>query len=287
MAPTEPDAEPALQAFQRAMARAAAPGSAGFAGHRNDFERLMRSPFAADWVTARLHALTAGPATGTSDGCPPDMLAVRRTPRWTLCLRLTRADEPSPATVWGAAEDFVIGVPQQSQQPLRLTVHERPALEHRRPRLGAPRAVEIEPGCAVAFDPEADVVVLAPQPAPVVSALLTAPPRLAVRCSWHRESGHLDDVVAADPGASRLLALIPALVAAGSPEALPALHRLARHHAHFVRWQAVRAVFALDPVAGRHLLEQAACDPHPEVAEAADQALTLLADDNDRSRSSP
>ncbi|MFE0800389.1 HEAT repeat domain-containing protein [Streptomyces sp. NPDC058812] len=127
----------------------------------------------------------------------------------------------------------------------------------------------------MAFAPEADVVVLVPQPAPVVSALLTAPPRLAVRDSWDRESGHLDQAVAADPTASRLLASIPALVATGSPEALPAVHRLARHHARFVCWQAVRAVYA--PVAGRRLLGEAVSDPHPEVAEAAEQALDFLA----------
>jgi hypothetical protein len=280
-----------LRAFREAAASVGGHRE-NFAEYRTHLARLMGSPFAADWITRQVRGLATDAAHTAAPGYAPGLLGVARTARWSLCLRFTEAHEPPPELLWGAAEDFVVGVPRQSPNSLHLLVYRRPQAAERRegatpgPLLPSSQEV-IRPGEAAAFSPEEHVVVFAPQPAPVVSALLTASPRLAVRWSWQQETLLPDHPVASDPTAARLMSMIPALAATGHDEALPVLRALAEHPAYFVRWQAVRAAYALDPTSGRGLLDRAVRDPHPQVAEAAQAAVLSLSTEPEAARSSP
>lgn len=93
--------------------------------------------------------------------------------------------------------------------------------------------------------------------------------------SWEYSADSLSPVrfVPGDPAWSRIDYAIQIMSAVGDPDDLPQLIALCKHPAHFVRWQAIKAVTRLDFDAGMRALEDAATDQHPHVRDAAKRTL--------------
>jgi hypothetical protein len=62
-----------------------------------------------------------------------------------------------------------------------------------------------------------------------------------------------------------------------SISSIPGLREMSHHRAHFVRWDAIKALTYIDRNAGIERLKAAVNDPHPEIAVAASKALKKLA----------
>jgi HEAT repeat protein len=76
--------------------------------------------------------------------------------------------------------------------------------------------------------------------------------------------------------AARIDIAMRLLAVSGDPSTVPFLVPVAGHEDHFLRWNAVRSVMALDPETGMRLLRSAADDCHPHVRDAARRSLAAL-----------
>lgn len=62
----------------------------------------------------------------------------------------------------------------------------------------------------------------------------------------------------------------------GTQESLEPLKVMLNHPAHYVRWEAVRAITMLNCFEGESALEVLVNDPHPHVSNAAEKALAKV-----------
>lgn len=92
---------------------------------------------------------------------------------------------------------------------------------------------------------------------------------------WHYDAKSLEPLYysASNIQDSRIQNAISILLNTGDVESIPTLKTLAKSHRHFIRWDAIKAVIALDPKEGYELLLDAKNDPHPYVSFAANDTL--------------
>ncbi len=79
-----------------------------------------------------------------------------------------------------------------------------------------------------------------------------------------------------DPMSSNLTTIFDLLADAADETSIDYLVPFSKHPLHFVRWQAIRAVFSIDEETGIDLIETACSDPHQQVSCAAKQTLRQL-----------
>lgn len=72
-----------------------------------------------------------------------------------------------------------------------------------------------------------------------------------------------------DPMSSNLTTIFDLLADISNIDSMESLVPFAEHELHFVRWRAIRTVYAIDQKAGLDLLERACLDPHKHVRAAA------------------
>src|SRR5262249_19507103 len=70
-------------------------------------------------------------------------------------------------------------------------------------------------------------------------------------------------------GTSRLQFAVRAAGYLGGADSIPHLRKLLQHPQHFVRWEAVRSAYAIDPEEGARMLLDCQDDRHPHVRKAA------------------
>lgn len=79
-----------------------------------------------------------------------------------------------------------------------------------------------------------------------------------------------------NPMLSNLTTIFDLLADASSTSSIDYLEPFAQHDQHFVRWHAMRAVYAIDETAGLKLIERACSDPHQHVRAAAIATLSRM-----------
>lgn len=140
-------------------------------------------------------------------------------------------------------------------------------------RLGS---VALEPGQAVALDSALEIIEPVRLPASTVLTL-ASPARRAFAWEFDRNSLRAYRHVIADLAATRIAYAPELLVQLDSAGSVPVLAELTTHPRHFVRWNAVKALCALDAKAGLQALEAARADAHPHVRRAAEASLANVA----------
>jgi hypothetical protein len=91
--------------------------------------------------------------------------------------------------------------------------------------------------------------------------------------NFDRETLSLFGLTPVNPMLSNLTTIFDLLADVASPDSIDCLRRFAAHDQHFIRWRAVRSVFAIDQDVGRELIEEARSDPHEQVRDAAERTL--------------
>ncbi|MFF5282526.1 HEAT repeat domain-containing protein [Streptomyces sp. NPDC013171] len=177
-----------------------------------------------------------------------------------------------------SAADYMLAVPSGARDGGSMECFGRPA--GNRPDLLDPAARLtprgrhlLRPGQVFTLSADSQVARLTAGDTGLVHLVFAADPHLSYRFVYDRATLGPVRMISADGTASRLTYAVRLLAACRRPSSLPVLRSLAGHPSHEVRWEAIRAVHRVDPEAGRQLLQVAAHDPHPEVRQAAVQAL--------------
>lgn len=95
---------------------------------------------------------------------------------------------------------------------------------------------------------------------------------------WHFDAKTFEPkyCTSANLMSSRLQTAMDILVRMGRADAIPEIAGAARSKDHFVRWSAISSVLCMDELEGTRLLKGALEDPHPDVREAAAEALATF-----------
>lgn len=95
---------------------------------------------------------------------------------------------------------------------------------------------------------------------------------------WHYDENTLEPkyATAGKSQSSRLQCAMMILAELGSTRALPYIKELTKSNEHFLRWDAVKVLLALNPEEGKPYLEKALKDPHPHVRCAAKSTLSIF-----------
>lgn len=91
--------------------------------------------------------------------------------------------------------------------------------------------------------------------------------------NFDRQTKRLFGLTPVNPMLSNLTTIFDLLADVGSAESIEYLDPFAQHDQHFIRWHAIKSVFAIDRDRGRDLIETALDDPHKQVREAAEKTL--------------
>ncbi|MGW7307545.1 HEAT repeat domain-containing protein [Streptomyces sp. NPDC054835] len=247
------------------------------AGCRGLLEELARSATVAEAVHRLLRrAVEAGPRHRVA-GFDGGSFVLARGSGWSLTLRATAPSLPENLLVTSAA-DYMLAVPSGARDGGSMECFDRPA--GTRPDLLDPAARltprgrhPLRPGQVFTLSADSQVARLTPGDTGLVHLVLAAHPHLSYRFAYDRATLGPVRMISTDGTASRLTYTVRLLAACRRPSSLPVLRSLAGHPSHEVRWEAIRAVHRIDPAAGRELLHDATHDPHPEVRQAALQAL--------------
>ncbi|MFF5712870.1 HEAT repeat domain-containing protein [Streptomyces sp. NPDC012756] len=247
------------------------------AGCRDLFGELARSGTVMEAVHRLLRrAVEAGPRHRVA-GFDGGSFVLARGSGWSLTLRATVPSLPENLLVTSAA-DYMLAVPSGARDGGSMECFGRPA--GNRPDLLDPAARLtprgrhlLRPGQVFTLSADSQVARLTAGDTGLVHLVFAADPHLSYRFVYDRATLGPVRMISADGTASRLTYAVRLLAACRRPSSLPVLRSLAGHPSHEVRWEAIRAVHRVDPEAGRQLLQVAAHDPHPEVRQAAVQAL--------------
>jgi HEAT repeat protein len=96
---------------------------------------------------------------------------------------------------------------------------------------------------------------------------------LGAAWSYERDSKRPAGLIAANRNFGRVQAALSLLSHVGNTDDAAVCLRLADHDSHAVRWEAVRAAFALNHPDALELLRNASHDVHPDIREVALEAL--------------
>jgi hypothetical protein len=110
----------------------------------------------------------------------------------------------------------------------------------------------------------------------VVALIFDSDSVASSRWQYNEETLLPERCISCDENSSRLEYTAMLLARIGDHSSLPSLVRLTKHHQHYVRWGAIRALVAIDPQVGREYLIGALNDDHPHVRSATKDALVLL-----------
>lgn len=143
-------------------------------------------------------------------------------------------------------------------------------------RLVRQGSTALQPGDVVTLDSAREIIEPVRPPASTVLTL-ASPPRRAFAWEFDRSSLRAYRLVIADLAATRIAYAPELLVQLESTGSVPVLEELTMHPRHFVRWNAVKALCALDAKAGLRALEAARTDAHPHVRRAAEASLANVA----------
>jgi len=113
--------------------------------------------------------------------------------------------------------------------------------------------------------------------APVVLGKLVGPLCMVQRWVFDPVSLRALRVECADERIDALRQAVEVLRSMGSPHSATGLLCMTHHRAHFLRWEAIRALMYVDRDAGMRRLQAAVADRHPDVRIAAATALESLA----------
>ncbi|MEU7292663.1 HEAT repeat domain-containing protein [Streptomyces exfoliatus] len=247
------------------------------AGCRGLFGELARSGTVTEAVHRLLRrAVEAGPQHRVA-GFDGGSLLLARGRGWSLTLRATAPSLPEDLLVTSAA-DYLLAVPSGAREGGIMECFDRPAgaradLLDPATRLTPRGRRLLRPGQVFTLRADSQVARLTADGRGPMHLVFAADPHLSYRFAYDRVTLRPVRMISTDGTASRLTYTIRLLAASRRPSSLPVLRSLAEHPSHEVRWEAIRAAHRIDPAAGRQLLHAAARDPHPEVRQAAVQAL--------------
>ena len=126
------------------------------------------------------------------------------------------------------------------------------------------------PGDALVVEAWRDVVAIS---GPGLLLQLDTAPQSAVRWDYDPATLRPRRLIAAGDEIGQVMDALEMLACVAHSDDFDTCAALAAHPAHFVRWQALRAAAAIDPLRARDLLEILREDPHADVRDAAAAAL--------------
>jgi hypothetical protein len=151
------------------------------------------------------------------------------------------------------------------------TVPKKTRIVHDRTEWVEPMAIAKKAGNGEVFDILAD-----PGDERCFSLRASSMPVNDFQINFDRETLSLFGVTPVNPMLSNLTTIFDLLADVASPDSIDCLRPFAAHDQHFIRWRAVRSVFAIDQDVGREMIEKARSDPHQQVRDAAEQTLLRI-----------
>jgi len=247
------------------------------------FRELLRSEVLRDLAKNALTRMVAAPDHTPYGGFSSTGLSLARCESWTMTLRFLRPGAEFPKTLQSTSEHCLLGVP----------AHTRAAscVEMRTWRQIAPHPVDVlRPGAGLASPEDVlvdsehllrvraaeDLVCYVPSSQLRVVAVLTSSTVVPFQWQYDIESGEPTRIIAAYPDSSRIDVALRLLHTVADESSAAVVADLTKHPDHYVRWTAVRVLFALDKAAGTEALSEALLDPHPHVRAAAKDATESL-----------
>jgi hypothetical protein len=129
---------------------------------------------------------------------------------------------------------------------------------------------QLRPGEALVFEAWRDVITFS---GPGLLLQLDTAAQSTVRWNYDAATLRPTRLIAAGDEIGQVLDALEMLACVEHPDDFDTCAALATHPAHFVRWQALRAAAAIDPLRARALLETLRDDSHADVRNAAASAL--------------
>jgi hypothetical protein len=274
---------PALRRFrERIDAARQAHGNDYFAACEPAFKELLSVGFLRDYVGYELAQIAADPLHETAGGATASAVNIILTRDWTLSVRLVTPRCQRAGIAWSEAEHVMIGVVEVPRSaPLTYQHLEQPCPEPNEvfdpSRVLVARGYRtLAPGETAIFRAGRDLLDITSAAEPSVVLVFTSATVLPFRWEYDLATRKPVRQVAAYVVAARIDIAMRLLAASGDPSAVPFLVPVADHEDHFLRWNAVRSVMALDPETGMRLLRSAADDRHSHVRDAARRSLAAL-----------
>ncbi|HEX8744443.1 MAG TPA: HEAT repeat domain-containing protein [Thermoleophilaceae bacterium] len=241
---------------------------------------VMR-PCDPDWATGLLNALLADLLATSGDDEDRFFREVDLCGAGDFNLTLVEAGGQGRRPQLAASE-FDMLVTNLAGTPLRVPVYRTdidPLDVERRPGPLVEEQVVVGPyetACFRAYDQIADI---GSSPTPGPALVVHSMPRGVLTWVFDRETLEPLNLTTTHLQVSRLQLALRVMSELGLPEDADRLAALARsEHLHFIRWEAAKAVYAVDPERGARLLDaELSDDPHPSIRRAARASLDNIA----------
>jgi hypothetical protein len=272
-----PHASAALAAFlEAARPRFERDGADALWACRDDFARLVQTPFVSEVVAWDLRSALARPTAAIRDSSRFSWSA-HRDPAFELNVIPIASEADRIDYLYGSAQHRLVAALRTARVALyRHASPHPPDVFDRSVVLSAVGERELGDGDVLELRAWRDVC--DPLPAPSASYLieLSSTPVDRVRWTYDRATLVPHTPTPAIRSSNLIEFAVWALLELGHPDPMAALQRVAEHPSHHVRWTALRAAVEVDPAAAIPLLEAAANDPHPHVRNAARRGLERL-----------
>lgn len=273
------DVSSLLQAFDEELAATLSDDPASFWRCEPAFARLLGSGFIGPLIDLALSRILAQPISvpGMRD---EHLWLLLDHPRATLALLGARAEgAPVPELLHGSPRHRLFGALGPGALRVDRYRHEdeHPAdFFDRAVRITRRGEEELAAGSYLRLEAFRDIVEIKPAAEVRLALVLSSAPVSTIRWSYDRSTLEPRECATATLNENHLSHAMWALVQLGHPRAAEAIAGLYEHPAHYLRWDAVRALMEVDPERGMELLQRAATDPHPHVRRAAQRALEQL-----------
>ena len=110
----------------------------------------------------------------------------------------------------------------------------------------------------------------------LISVRASSSPIGPFQVNFDRETRKIFGLTPVNPMLSNLTTIFDLLADVASTDSIECLRPFVNHEQHFIRWRAIRSIYAIDQADGIELVKGALTDPHTQIRAAATATLSQL-----------